>query len=86
MKILIVFIAILSVLIAQHAQAQQAGVYDYGQGRYGEKRGNFTPSEILAIILLIMTILGGLALTIGLCYYVRKRGSKGMTRVDQDGY
>lgn len=70
----------------QQVQAQQAGVYDFGQGRYGEKRGNFTPSEVLAIILLVMTILAGLALTIGLCYYVTKRNSRGMTRVEQNDY
>lgn len=77
--------AVTSFLIVQQSHAQQAGTYDFGLPRYGEKRGNFTPSEILAIILLIMTVIAGLALTIGLCYYVKKR-SRGMTRVDQDGY
>lgn len=71
---------------AQQVDAQNAGVYDFGQGRAGEKRGNFTPSEVLAIILLIMTILVGLAFTIGLCYYVSKRNSRGMTRVETNSY
>lgn len=73
-------------LIVQQVHAQQANPQDFGQGRYGEKRGNFTPSEVVAIILLVMTILGGLALTIGLCYYVTKRGSKGAHRIPTDIY
>lgn len=70
----------------QQVSAQQANVYDYGQGRYGEKRGSFTPSEWLAIILVIMTILGGLALTIGLCYYVAKQAKSGLKPVQQEDY
>lgn len=77
---------VLLYVASQQVQAQQAGVYDFGLGRYGEKRGNFTPSEVLAIILLVMTILAGLALTLGLCYYVTKRNSRGMTRVEQNDY
>lgn len=73
-------------LIVQQVQAQQANPQDFGQGRYGEKRGNFTPSEVLAIILLIMTIFAGLALTVGLCYYVSKQSSRGARRVPTDGY
>lgn len=70
----------------QIAQAQHAGVYDFGQNRYGEKRGNFTPSEVAAIILLVMTILVALALTIGLCYYVTKRSRRGMQQVSSEGF
>lgn len=82
----VAFVSTTLYMMLQQVNAQQAGVHDFGQNRYGEKRGNFTPSEILAIILLIMTILAGLALTIGLCYYVTKRNSRGMTRVEQEGY
>lgn len=56
------------------------GVYDFGQGRYGEKRGDFTPAEWLSIILLVMTIVAGLAFTIGLCYYSLKRDNSGGAR------
>lgn len=71
----------------QSTQAQQAGVYDFGQNRYGEKRGNLTPSEVAAIILLIMTILLALALTAGLCYYVTKRSKRdGMQQVPREGF
>lgn len=48
-------------------------MYDFGQGRYGEKRGSWTPGEWLAGILLLMTIVLGLALSLGLCYYVNKK-------------
>jgi len=73
-------------LVSRQVQAQQAGVYDFGQGRYGQKRGNFAPGEVLAIILLIMVMIAGLALTIGLCYYVTKRERRGMVPVDQDDH
>lgn len=70
--------------------AQQAGVYDFGQNRYGEKRGNLTPHEVLAIILLIMTVLAGLVFTIALCYYVlkqdKKKDNNDMEPVEQDDY
>jgi len=70
----------------QQVQAQlQAGVYDFGQGRAGEKRGSFTPSEWVAIILIVMFILGGLAITIALCYYVTRKTRQG-TRVPQSDY
>lgn len=68
----------------QQVQAQQAGVHDFGLGRYGEKRGNLTPSEVLSIILLVMTIVAGLALTIGLCYYVSKQKTRGMEPVETE--
>lgn len=67
-------------------EAQQAGVYDFGEARYGEKRGNFTPAEVLAIVLLVMVILGGLAFTIGLCYYISKGDKQGMTRLSREDH
>lgn len=73
-------------LIVQQVHAQQANPQDFAQVRYGEKRGNFTPSEVLAIILLIMTILAGLSFSIGLCYYVSKRSTKEARRVPTDDY
>lgn len=82
-NLIVAFVSTTFYFMLQQVSAQQAGVHDFGQNRYGEKRGNFTPSEILAIILLIMIILAGLALTIGLCYYVTKRSSRGMTKVDE---
>jgi hypothetical protein len=54
----------------------QGGVYDFGQGRFGERRGSWTPGEWLAGVLLIMTISLGLALSIGLCYYVNRRQAR----------
>lgn len=54
----------------------QAGVYDFGLGRQGEKRGNWTPGEWLATVLLIMTIFLGLAVSVGLCYYITKRKAR----------
>lgn len=53
-----------------------AGVYDFGQGRSGERRGDWTPSEWLALVLLLMTIAFGLAVSVGLCYYVKKRETR----------
>lgn len=83
-------IAIVPLLFATTgADAQQSGgVFDYGQGRYGERRGSFTPAEWVAIVLLTMTILAGLALTIGLCYYVAKRtrNMRGLAKVPQEIY
>lgn len=86
LPVYISFISVSLYLSVQQVHAQQAAPHDFGQGRYGERRGNFTPSEIVAIILLIMTILAGLALTIGLCYYVTKRNKSGMSKVEQDDY
>lgn len=53
-----------------------AGVYDFGAGRAGERRGSWTPNDWLAAVLVIMTIAMGLAVSLGLCYYVRKRDSR----------
>jgi hypothetical protein len=81
------FVAYLAVLQQVANAQQQAGVYDFGLGRYGEKRGNYTPSEMLAIVLIVMLILAGLALTIGLCFYVTKRANnRGMQPVKQADY
>lgn len=66
----------------------QAGVYDFGQNTYGQKRGSWTPGEWLAGVLLLMTIILGLALSLGLCYYVNRRQaerrSAEMTRASRD--
>lgn len=71
----------------KQAQAQLSAPADFGQNRYGERRGSFTPSEVLAIILLVMTILLGLAITIGLCYFVSRRKNQTiMTRVPQEDF
>ena len=52
------------------------GVYDFGLGRRGEKRGDWTPGEWLAAILLVMVIFLGLALSLSLCYYVWRRKTR----------
>ena len=70
----------------QLVNAQHAGVYDFGQGREGEKRGNWTPSQWTGVVLVIMVILGGLAITIGLCYYATKKARKGMMPVEQNDW
>lgn len=54
-------------------------MYDFGAGRAGERRGDWTPSEWLAAILIVMTILMGLAMSLGLCYYVTKRQARRST-------
>lgn len=83
-----IHLVVASVTIAFCTIVQQvkADVYDFGQVRSGERRGSFTPPEVLAIILVIMVLLAGLTMAIGLCYYVTKRPRRGMKAVDQDGY
>lgn len=55
------------------SKAQQAGVYDFGQGRSGEKRDQLTPVESHWVMLVSTMILAGLVLSCGLCYFVAKR-------------
>jgi len=62
-------------MVCSDAQSM-AGVYDFGEKRAGEKRGSWTPAEWLAAILIVMTISLGLAVSIGLCYYVKKRQTR----------
>lgn len=65
------------------SKAQQAGVYDFGQGRYGERRDDFTPSQIFGIMLICMTIVAGLAFACALCYYISKRNEQRSQRIPQ---
>lgn len=77
---------ILTGCLITHSKAQQAGVYDFGQARHGEKRDDYTPSQTFGMVLILMAVVAGLALACGLCYYVSKRRSNRMEQVPREPY
>lgn len=58
------------IVVIQQVYTQQAGVYDFGQARYGETRGSWTPGQFAAFTLLSMFILAGLAYCLSMHHYI----------------
>lgn len=80
-RVAVTTVVALQLIVGSCSCQIQAGVYDFGLNRWGERRGSWTPGEWLAAILLVMTILLGLAVSIGLCYYVnRNQAQKAASR------
>lgn len=67
-KSLINLLAFLDVVVGQ---AYIGGAYDFGQARYGERRGDLGPAAIAGITIGAVAVAAALIVTVYFCYYAR---------------
>ncbi|KAH9417988.1 uncharacterized protein LOC113789702 [Dermatophagoides pteronyssinus] len=69
MKLYFYLAIIASAIQLVFGQAYIGGAYDFGQNRYGERRGELGPAAIAGITIGAVSVLMALMVTIYFCYY-----------------